>query len=114
MLFAAFIWTKWDSEADLDPDEFGRYVAFNGDSAAAGVRSGGVALRPVSTAVIVRLRNDEVLVTDGPFLESKEQLSGFYLLDCGDRGEAIEWAARIPGARHGTIELRPVLVEHAT
>jgi hypothetical protein len=113
MLFAALIWTKWDSEDDLDPEEFGRYTSFNAQSSAAGVRTSGVALRPVSAAVIVRLRNDEVLVTDGPFLESKEQLSGFYIFDCQDLDEAISWAAQIPGARHGMIEVRPVLVEHA-
>ena len=112
MLYAAFIWTKWDADEDLDPAEFGRYTAFNGDSAAAGVREAGLALHPVSSATTIRLRDETVLVTDGPFVESKEQLSGFYVFDCANLDEAISWAARIPGARHGAIELRPVLAEH--
>jgi hypothetical protein len=112
MLYAAFIWTKWDSDGDLDPAELARYEDFNERSAAAGVRHAGLALQPVSATTTVRLRDDEVLMTDGPFIESKEQLSGFYVLECESLDEAIEWAARIPGARHGAIEVRPVLVEH--
>jgi hypothetical protein len=112
MLYAAFIWTKWDSDEDLDPAEFGRYQEFNAVTAAASVRAGGLALHPVDVATTVRLRDDEVLMTDGPFLEAKEHLSGFYLFECADLDEAVSWAARIPGARHGAIELRPVLVEH--
>jgi hypothetical protein len=112
MLYAAFIWTRWDSDEDLDPSEFGRYAEFNGASGEAGVRAGGLALHPVSSATTVRLRQEEVLLTDGPFIESKEQLSGFYLFECADLDEAVRWASRIPGARHGAIEVRPVLVEH--
>lgn len=112
MLYAAFIWTKWDTEADLDPEEFSRYSEFNALSAEASVRHSGLALHPVDVATTVRLRNDEVLMTDGPFLEAKEHLSGFYLFECADLDEAVSWAARIPGARHGAIEVRPVLVEH--
>jgi hypothetical protein len=112
LLYAAFIWTKWDTDADLDPTEFGRYASFNGDSSRAGVRRAGLALHPAAAATTVRLRDDEVLLTDGPFIESKEQLAGFYLFDCADLDEAVVWASRIPGARHGAIEVRPVLTEH--
>jgi hypothetical protein len=112
MLYAAFIWTKWDSDDDLDPAEFGRYAALNEQADEAGVRRSGLALQPVSSATTVRLRNEETLVTDGPFIESKEQLSGFYVFECTDLDEAIRWAARIPGSRHGAIELRPVLIQH--
>jgi hypothetical protein len=112
VLYAAFIWTKWDTDGDLDPAEFGRYASFNDDSSSAGVRRAGLALHPVSAATTVRLRDDEVLLTDGPFIESKEQLAGFYLLECADLDEAVSWASRIPGARHGAIEVRPVLAEH--
>jgi hypothetical protein len=114
VLYAAFIWTKWETEEDLDPEEFMKYAAFNAESADAGVRKAGIALHPVSATTTIRLRDDEVLMTDGPFIESKEQLSGFYVFECDDLDEAIRWAARIPGARHGAIEVRPVLVEHAT
>ena len=62
----------------------------------------------VSDASTVRVRDGEVLVADGPFAETKEQIAGFYIIDCADLDEAIEIAARNPGARHGTIEVRPV------
>ena len=70
---------------------------------------GGNALQPTATATSVRVRNGERLVTDGPFAETKEQLGGYYLLECKDLDEAIEWAARIPGAQSGTIEIRPIM-----
>ena len=63
----------------------------------------------LDTATTVSVPNGERLVTDGPFAETKEQLGGFYLLDCKDLDEAISWAAKIPGARHGKIEVRPVM-----
>ncbi|MCH4561831.1 YciI family protein [Halomonas sp. EGI 63088] len=69
---------------------------------------GGQALQPVGTATSVQVRNGEVLVSDGPFAETKEQLAGFYLLDARDMDEALELASRIPPARFGTIEVRPV------
>ena len=66
-------------------------------------------LHPVSTATSVRVRGGKRLVTDGPFAETREQLGGYYLIDAKDLDEAIEIAARIPGAGKGTIEVRPVL-----
>src|SRR5215213_9441635 len=66
-------------------------------------------LHPTSTATSVRLREGKRLVTDGPFAETREQLGGFYLVDAPDLDEAIGIAARIPGARWGTIEIRPVM-----
>ena len=66
-------------------------------------------LHPTSTATSVRVRDDKRLVTDGPFAETREQLGGYYLIDAKDLDEAIGIAARIPGARRGTIEIRPVI-----
>ena len=66
-------------------------------------------LQPVSTATSVRIRNDKRLVTDGPFAETREQLGGYFLIDAKDLDEAIGIAARIPGARWGTVEIRPVM-----
>jgi hypothetical protein len=74
-----------------------------------GVVAGGAGLRPPSEATTVRVRNDEVLLTDGPFAETKEQIGGFVLIDCADLDEAIEIAAKHPAAGYGTIEIRPVL-----
>ena len=75
-----------------------------------GVMVAGEGLYPTQTATTVRVRGGEKEVTDGPFAETKEQLGGFYVLDVKDLDEAIEWAARIPGAQTGSIEIRPVMV----
>ena len=66
-------------------------------------------LQPVSTAASVRVRDGQSLVTDGPFAETHEQLGGYFLIDARDRDEAVQIALRIPGARKGTVEVRPVL-----
>ncbi|MHB8620705.1 MAG: YciI family protein [Chloroflexota bacterium] len=85
------------------------YGAFTDEIVKSGVMKGGDALHPSSTATTIRVRDEKVLTTDGPFAESKEQLGGFYLLECKDLDEAIQWAAKIPNARDGAIELRPVV-----
>jgi len=66
-------------------------------------------LQPVSTAVSVRVREGKRLVTDGPFAETREQLGGYFFVDAGDLDQALDIAARIPGARIGTVEIRPVM-----
>ena len=73
-----------------------------------GVLQGGERLRPSSDATTVRVRNAEVLTTDGPFAETKEQLGGYFMVECKDLDEAIEVAAKIPGAREGSVEVRPI------
>ena len=73
-----------------------------------GVRQFGSRLRPVSDATTVQVRDGEVLLGDGPFAETKEQIGGFDLIDCKDLDEAIEVASKHPGARFGTIEVRPL------
>ena len=70
---------------------------------------GGDALQPTSTATTVRVRDGKTLTTDGPFAETKEQLAGYYLVEAKDLDEATKIAARIPGARTGSIEVRPVM-----
>jgi hypothetical protein len=77
--------------------------------AAAGQYVGASPLQPTSTATSVRLREGRRLVTDGPFAETREQLGGFFLIDAGDLDEAIGIAARLPMARRGTVEVRPVV-----
>jgi hypothetical protein len=69
-------------------------------------------LQPVSTATSVRVRSGQRLVTDGPFAETREQLGGFFLIDAKDLDEAIGIAGKLPGARKGTVEIRPVLELH--
>jgi hypothetical protein len=85
--------------------EYGGYTA---EMKKAGKHIAGQRLRPVSTATSVRVRGGKKLITDGPFAETKEQLGGFYMIDAKDLDEAVEWAARIPSARLGTIEVRPI------
>ena len=85
------------------------YMAFTESIQASGNFVAGQALTPVATATSVRLRDGRSLVTDGPFAETKEQLGGFYLIEASDLDEATAIAARIPTARHGTIEVRPIM-----
>jgi hypothetical protein len=77
--------------------------------AAAGQFLATAPLQPTATATSVRVRGDKRLVTDGPFAETREQLGGYFLIDAGDLDEAIAIAGRIPGARWGTVEIRPVV-----
>jgi hypothetical protein len=84
------------------------YAAFMKDAAERGVLLGGDRLRLSSDATTVRVRNGETLTTDGPFAETKEQLAGYFLIDCKDLDEAIDVASRIPGAKDGSVEVRPI------
>ncbi|MGA2210283.1 MAG: YciI family protein [Acidimicrobiales bacterium] len=84
------------------------YAEFGAKMGARGVLQGGERLYPTSDATTVRVRNGDVITSDGPFAETKEQVGGFYLVDCKDLDEAIEVAANIPGARIGSIEVRPI------
>lgn len=76
---------------------------------AAVIQPGGPALEPTHTAVSVRVRNGKTMTTDGPFAETKEQLGGLYIVKCDTVEEAIQWAAKIPEAQHGTVEVRPII-----
>lgn len=87
---------------------FTDYFAFDEAIKESGHHVGGDALKPTETATTVRVRDGETLITDGPFAETKEQLGGFYLVDAADLDEALALAARVPSARHGSIEVRPV------
>lgn len=89
--------------------EMGAYYGFSNQVRDAKVYAGGEALHPTSSATTVRVRGGKLLTTDGPFAETKECLGGFYLLDCKNLDEAIQWAAKIPHASQGSIEIRPVV-----
>lgn len=88
---------------------FSEYKAFTQDIVKSGHFKGGEPLESVKTATTVRVRDGKVLRTDGPFAETKEQLGGYYLVQAKDLDEATAIAARIPGAREGSIEVRPVM-----
>lgn len=98
-----------DQVAGTDPAMMSRYGAFIEDVEAHGLMGGGEALQGVSTAKTVRVRNGAANVTDGPFAETKEQLGGYFILDCADLAQALEYAAKIPGAAIGSVEVRPIL-----
>jgi hypothetical protein len=85
--------------------EYGKFMDEMGKR---GILQGGERLQPTTTATTVKVRNGSVLTSDGPFAETKEQLGGYFMVDCKDLDEAIEVASKIPGARLGTIEVRPI------
>jgi hypothetical protein len=102
----------WDALADDERGAmYSAYGALNADLRTQDKLLAGEELQSTATATTVRVRDDEPLVSDGPFAETKEALGGFYLIEAESLDEAIEWAARIPSARTGTIEIRPV-VDH--
>lgn len=88
---------------------FSKYFAFSDKVRSAGVLEAGDPLLETSTATTVRTRDGQTMNTDGPFAETKEQLGGYYILDCKDLDEALTYAAQIPAAEHGSVEVRPIM-----
>ncbi|WMS87931.1 YciI family protein [Pleionea litopenaei] len=104
-----------ESIVDGNTDEqnqalFADYMKFTESVKASGNLVAGDALQPTSTATTVRVRNGQKELYDGPFAETKEQLGGYYLLECQSLDEAIELASRIPSAQYGSIEVRPIMM----
>jgi hypothetical protein len=114
MQFMLLIYDDEQTWRDMSEEErngvMGEYFAYTDELRAAGAYVAANALQPTSTATLVRVQDGERLVTDGPFAETKEQLGGYYLLDVPSLDDALEWAAKIPSAKWGTIEVRPVVV----
>lgn len=102
-----------DATAAPSPEEMqaeiAAYNAFTKEAVDRGLMQGGEALHPAHTATTVRVRNGKTTTTDGPFAETKEVLGGFFLLDCKNLDEALEMAAKIPAAKVGSVEVRPVV-----
>ena len=92
---------------------YAEYGAFTTALQESGALVGANQLQPTGTATTVRVRDGETLVTDGPFAETKEQLGGYYLIEVDTVDEALEWAAKIPSARYGDIEVRPIVMRAA-
>jgi len=106
----ALIYSTPGAEAGYEGDMMADYGQFTQEAVAAGVFKAGDALMPTSDASSVRVRGGNTTVTDGPFAETKEMLGGYYLLECADLDEALKWAAKIPTAKYGTIEVRPLMI----
>ena len=112
MRYLLMICTEESADAAMSPEEgqarLAEYMAFGDEMGRRGVLQGGERLRPTTDATTVQVRDAKVLTADGPFAETKEQIGGFYLVDCKNLDEAIEVAAKIPGAHTGSIEVRPI------
>ncbi|MGH9461638.1 MAG: YciI family protein [Vicinamibacteria bacterium] len=101
---------KIDGMSKSESDAFmGEYFAFSDGIRKSGHYRAGEALQPIATATTVRVRNGKVSTTDGPFAETKEQLGGFYLIEARDLNDAIQVASKIPSARLGSVEVRPIM-----
>jgi hypothetical protein len=112
MRYLLMICTDENAMLARSPDEssasLAEYGKFGQEMTERGLLRDGARLRPTTDATTVQVRDGEVLVADGPFAETKEQVGGYYLIDCKDLDEAIEVASKIPSAREGTIEVRPI------
>jgi len=115
MKYLALIYSVASDDPNPEPGtpEFGAYMKpwadYNDLVIKAGVMAGGEALMPVEMATSIRVRDGKTETMDGPFAETKEQLGGYYILDCKDLDEAIKYASQIPAAQYGTIEVRPIM-----
>ena len=113
MQYLLMIYSDEKADARMSESERGKmhadYGTFTREIIASGHNKGGNALQPTSTATTVRVRDGKTLSTHGPFAETREQLGGYYLVEAKDLDEATRLAARIPGARDGSIEIRPIM-----
>jgi hypothetical protein len=111
-----FVLTIWDDQtkwAQASPEDMQKqsqaYQDLTDEMRSRGAFVAGEGVQPVATAKTVRVRGDKTEATDGPFADTKEQLAGFYLLECKDQNEAIRWGAKIPAAVTGSIDIRPII-----
>lgn len=113
MKYMLLIYADGSQRPNFTPEErraaMQGWVDFEAEAKAAGVLVSNQSLYPVSDATTLRVRDGKRLTTDGPFAETQEQLGGYYVLDCADLDEALEWAAKMPGAKYGSVEIRPVM-----
>ena len=112
MKYLALIYGEEGGWESLSEEEragvYERYSAFAREGRETGVVIGGDELASTSSATTVRVREGQTEVTDGPYAEAKEALGGYFILECSSMDEALDWAARIPAAEHGAVEVRPI------
>jgi hypothetical protein len=108
MKYMLLIYANASEAPKPTPEVQQAWYAFAEEAKAAGVLLSNNGLAPVADATTIRIREGKTLIADGPFAETHEQLGGYFLLNCKDLDEAIGWAAKIPAAKHGSIEIRPL------
>jgi hypothetical protein len=112
MMYMCLIYAPADAP-QMSPEEqqkeYADYFAYTEEAKRSGKLVDGLPLQMPDTATTVRVRSGERITTDGPFAETKEWLAGFYTFNCDSLDEALDWAAKIPGAKYGSIEVRPVM-----
>ena len=113
MKYLLLIYSDEKADANVSEAEMAawmdEYNAYTDALQKSGIMLAGEALQPTATATTVRVKDGKKITTHGPFAETKEQLGGYYFVNCNNLDEAIEWAARCPGARVGSIEVRPIM-----
>jgi hypothetical protein len=113
MKFMLQLWGDEGQWADMSEEqaaaEMERWNDYSNQLIAAGAMVSGEGLQASATSKTLRFENGERVVTDGPYAETKEQLGGFYVIECASIDEALEWAAKVPSAEHGSTEVRPVI-----
>ena len=113
MKFTLLLWGDEGQWADMSEEEaaaeMARWEEYTDQLTAAGALVSGEGLQPSATSKTLRIETGERIVTDGPFAETKEQLGGFYVIECDSFDDALEWAAKVPSAEHGPTEIRPVI-----
>lgn len=103
-----------ESQRNPEEEKIEPWMEYTAALQQAGAYVAGAGLLPTATATTVRVRSGETMTSDGPFAETKEQLGGYYLVDCNDLDEALEWASKIPSVGSGSVEVRPVFVPPAS
>jgi hypothetical protein len=118
MKFMLLLWGDESHWADMSEEEaaaeMARWEDYSAQLVAAGAMVSGEGLQPSATSKTLRIENGERVVTDGPYAETKEQLGGFYVIECASMDEALDWAAKAPSAGRGSTEVRPVMLYEDT
>jgi hypothetical protein len=112
MRYMLMIYSNEADEAKMAPADMGKlmedYGTFTEELIGSGAMEGAERLQPIASATTIRVRDGKTVTTDGPFAETKEQIGGYYLIEAADLDAAIAWAAKIPTARYGSVEVRPI------
>lgn len=112
MRYMLMIYSNEADEAKMAPADMGKlmedYGTFTEELIGSGAMEGAERLQPISSATTIRVRDGKTVTTDGPFAETKEQIGGYYLIEAADLDAAIAWAAKVPTARYGSVEVRPI------